>query len=120
MDSLIAYEEVACQLALLRSELETRRSQLLASVAPELAALDEEYTPALEAAQARLDELAGVVKSEVLAEGKSVKGELYHAVLVKGRESWDGKKLEGYAAVHPEVMQFRVVGAPSVTIRASK
>jgi phage host-nuclease inhibitor protein Gam len=120
MDTIVAYEEVACQIALIKSDLETRRAQLLAPIAPDLAALDEEYTPALEAAQARLEELAGALKEMVSANGKTIKGELYQAVFVKGRESWDGAALKGYAAVHPEIMQFKSVAAPTVQIRANR
>ena len=35
MDTITAYEEVACQIALIKSDLETRRAQLLAPIAPD-------------------------------------------------------------------------------------
>lgn len=117
MDTIVAYEEVVSQIALIKSDLECRRQQLLAPIAPDLAALDEEYTPMLEAAQARLDELAGALKEMVVQNGKTIKGELYQAVFVKGREAWDGAALKGYAAVHPEIMQFKTVAAPTAQIR---
>jgi hypothetical protein len=60
------------------------------------------------------------VKESVIAGGESVKGEFLHAVYVKGRTTWETKLLDGFAAAHPEILQFRKVGEPSVTIRSSK
>ncbi len=57
------------------------------------------------------------VRERVLKEGCSTKGDHLHAILVKGRVSWDGKRLDGYAAGHPEILAFRNEGSPSVTIR---
>ncbi len=39
------------------------------------------------------------------------------AIWNKGRASWDGKKLEGYAMDHPEILQAQKVGEPTVTFR---
>lgn len=33
------------------------------------------------------------------------------------RVSWDTKALDGYAAAHPEIQQFRIEGLPSVSVR---
>ncbi len=39
------------------------------------------------------------------------------AIYSKGRMSWDGKRLDGYATAHPEILAFRSEGQPSVSIR---
>lgn len=57
------------------------------------------------------------LKALVLESGASVKGNVVQAVFTKGRVSWDTRALDGYAAGHPEVAQFRKQGEPSVSIR---
>ena len=66
-----------------------------------------------------LDAYVAEVKADVLAHGETVKGAHLMAVWVKGRTSWDSKRLDGYAAAHPEIETFRSVGEPSVTIRSA-
>lgn len=61
---------------------------------------------------------AEVVKSAMLASGdKSYEGNGYRINVMPGRVSWDGKKLDGYMAAHPEITPFRKVGNPFVTIK---
>lgn len=61
--------------------------------------------------------LESEIKAAVIALGETVKADGIMAVYNKGRESWDGKALSGYAAAHPEILVFRSVGDPSVSIR---
>ena len=68
----------------------------------------------------QIKELREQIKAAVIANGATVKGSMYQAVYVKGRDSWDTKALDGYAAAHPEIIQFRTTGNPSVTIRSVK
>ena len=117
---LADYEEVQFQISLLKSDMEALRREVLAPVAEALLHIEAEYGPMLEAAQQHAEELAGEVKEAVVAQGKTQKGAMFQAVYMKGRESWDGKKLEGYAAVHPEVLNFRTTAAPTVQIRTVK
>ena len=79
-----------------------------------------EYTNQITAASGTVAALEDAVKAAVLANGESVKGADLHAIFAKGRITWDSGKLEGYAAVHPEIIPFRKVGEPTVSIRASK
>ena len=82
----------------------------------QLAAIDAEFDPLTDAVNETAGVLEGEVKIAVLSHGASVKGE-YTAVFSRGRTSWDTKALNGYAAAHPEIEQFRKVGNPSVSIR---
>ena len=84
-----------------------------------LAEIDAEERTASEAASAGIATLADEIKAEVVASGATVKGSFLQAVWSKGRVSWDTKSLDGYAAAHPEIAQFRKEGAPSVSIRAA-
>jgi len=49
------------------------------------------------------------IKAEVLESGKKYKHELANVTYRKGytRASWDTKKLDGFAAAHPEIMEFK-------------
>jgi hypothetical protein len=57
------------------------------------------------------------IKQDVLEHGETVKGEYLQAVWNKGRVSWNAKALVGYAVSHPEILELRKFGDPSVTIR---
>ena len=64
-----------------------------------------------------IESLTNEVKQDVLTLGQTVKGSLLMAVWNKGRVSWDDKALEGFVINHPEILPFRTVGNPSVSIR---
>jgi hypothetical protein len=83
----------------------------------QLEAIEAEYAGKTETATAKITDLTAEVKDRVIAEGATVKGSHLMAVYVKGRESWDGKLLSGYAVAHPEILTARKVGEPSITIR---
>ena len=61
--------------------------------------------------------LSAQIKEAVIREEKSVKGEHYHAVYVRGRVSWNSDMLDGMIVAFPALEKARKVGAPSVTIR---
>ena len=90
-------------------------------IPPEIKAqLDEieaEFTPVFANINTRNQELIDMIKAEVVAAGETVSGEFHQAVFVRGRTSWDSKSLEGFAAAHPEILQFKTIGSPSVSIR---
>lgn len=60
--------------------------------------------------------LEEMIKSECLAQQHSTKGTRLRVEYAKGRVTWDNKGLEGYAAAHPEINQFRKEGQPSAKI----
>jgi len=78
---------------------------------------EAEFAMKGEGLQANITELDAAVKAQVLAHGDKVRGMHLQAVWTKGRVSWDTKALDGYAAAHPEIAQFRTTGEPSVSIR---
>ena len=100
-----------------RLDYETKRKEILKQIQPELDALDAEYKPVLESAEENIATLENEIKTDVLLYGESVSGGMYRACYVQGRVSWDNDGMARYAASHPDVLQFRKQGQPSVSLR---
>jgi hypothetical protein len=90
---------------------------LPARVRSQLAAVEARFAPELAAVASEVALVEQQVKAAVIAHGQSVKGSRLHAIFLAGRVLWNTDKLEGFAAVYPEVLSLRSVGKPSVTIR---
>lgn len=60
------------------------------------------------------------IKAEVIKIGETVKTEHISAIYCKGKETWDGKLLTGYAVAHPEILAAKKVGQPTVSFRLAK
>ena len=95
-------------------------SVLTDEIKEQLADIDYEFDEKSKVAKEKANNLRDIIKAQVIELGDSVKGEYLHAVYNKGRVSWDTKALNGYAAAHPDVLQLRKTGDPSVTIRVVK
>ena len=70
-----------------------------------------------------IDEIAEIeanVKEAVLAKRETVKTDRMVAVWNKGKETWDGKILTGYAVAHPEILAAKKTGKPTVSFRVVK
>jgi hypothetical protein len=100
-----------------RLDYETKRKEILKQIQPELDALDAEYKPVLEAAEENIAALENEIKTDVLLYGESVSGGMYRACYTQGRVSWDNEGMVRYAAAHPDVLQLRKQGQPSVSLR---
>lgn len=98
-------------------EYENRRAAVMEQVRAQLEALDAEFGEMLCEADEEVVRLEGEVKEAVRTVGESVKHEGIHAVYVRGRVTWDSRGLSRYAEIHPELLEFRRVGNPSVSIR---
>jgi hypothetical protein len=65
-------------------------------------------------------ELMAELKPLAIAHGKTYKGQCGTVKFRKGyiRYTWDGKALNGFAAAHPEILEFRKESeiAPSVNV----
>lgn len=79
--------------------------------------IEAEFGQKVKAADASLEALEEEIKSETLAHGESVRGAAFQAVWNKGRQSWDAKGLTTYSEAHPDILQFRKEGEPTVAIR---
>lgn len=116
-DELNKLAQMKAQADLLQMDYNAKRDAVLVTVKAELDALAEEYQPMLDAIQQNMSALETIIKAAVVQEGASVKGDFCQVVYAKGRISWDTKAIEGYAAGHPEILQFRKECEPSVSIR---
>lgn len=90
---------------------------LTPEIKAKLAEIEAEFAPKIEELNARNQALIDTIKGEVLLTTQTLSGQYHQAIYMKGRVSWDTKALDGYAAAHPEIAQFRKEGAPSVSIR---
>lgn len=72
----------------------------------------------IEAADKQAQEVDSAIRQSTLVIAQTIQGATLQAVYVRGRTSWDGKALDGFAAAHPEILAFRKTGEPSVTVRA--
>jgi hypothetical protein len=102
---------------LTRMDYEAKRAEILKKVQAELDAVEAEYQPVLDAAQKNASALETEIKNDVLLSGQSVITDVFQAIYVKGRVSWDNEGINKYARLHPEVLKFRKEGQPSVTLR---
>jgi hypothetical protein len=110
--------ELQAQRDLLDIDFQQKRESILAPVAQQIADLEAELEPLVDALNRQINALTAEIETAVICEGESVKGERLQAVFAKGRVTWDSRALVGYAAAHPEIERFRKTGEPSVTIRA--
>lgn len=85
-----------------------------------LAEIDAEFADQTEAVDDNIALLTQQIKKAVVAHGESVKSGVYHAVFVRGRVSWDTKKLEGLMMIVPQLKEAKSEGEPSVSLRTVK
>jgi hypothetical protein len=60
------------------------------------------------------------IKDAVLELNKTVTASNLQAIPCKGKISWDGKGLTGYAVAHPEINVFKKTGNPYAMIKTIK
>ncbi len=93
---------------------------LTPEIRQQIADIETEFDGLTDSAKKAASELEAHLKAAVIEHGATVKAAGLQAVFSNGRTSWDTRALDGYAAAHPEVAQFKVVGSPSVSIRVTK
>lgn len=100
--------------ALLEAEYLAARQEVLATIREQLDAVDMAFAEQIQAAAAEKEvrELVLKLRRSVGIAGVKV---AYHP----GRATWDDEKLAAYAQAHPELLEFRKVGKPFVTLRIS-
>ncbi len=113
--------ELQAQADEIRLHFQDLREQIMTpEIKSALAEVDAEEATTLDSVAEGIARLTEEVKQEVLTIGASVKGDHLQAVWNKGRVSWDTKSLDGYAKAHPELLDLRKEGSPSVSIRNVK
>lgn len=81
---------------------------------------DALLSQAAEQRQTAVNALQEEVKAATIAYGGTVKAQHYMAVFTQPKPAWDNGKLEGYALVHPEILECRTEKPPYVSIRRVK
>lgn len=110
--------EFQAQKDLLAIDKQTLIDQVLtAEIKARLAEIEDEFTGRAEAVDANIGALEVEIKEDVLKHGATVRGAYFLAVWNKGRVAWDDRSLSNYAHAHPEVLEFRKQGEPSISIR---
>ena len=99
---------------------EMRKSAVPPEVQAELEAIDAEFTPKLKTIEEKLAIAGDKVKAMVLAQGTTVRGNVWQAVYAKPRTSWDTKLLDKLAEKYPEIALAKTEGKPSVALRQIK
>lgn len=112
--------DIRAQIDVLNMKYDSERDAVLEPLRTELDQIESARNEDVGELQYQAGVIEDAVKREVLAIGSSVKGEGLSAVWSKPRVSWDTKKLDGYAAAHPEIEAFRKAGEPSVSIRNNR
>ena len=67
-----------------------------------------------------IDALSKEITVEVLEKSETVSTEKMSVIYCKGKTTWDGKLLEGYAVAHPEILAAKKIGKPTVSFRPVK
>jgi hypothetical protein len=122
---MLAIAEKLKRLSSLHTEREALTAQkqalidqvLTPEIKKRLEEIDAEFAEKEAGAAANIEALDGEIKQDTLALGESVKAAGFHAVWTKGRVTWDSKGLSAFSESHPEILQFRKEGEPSVSIR---
>ena len=112
--------EIKAAAEVTRLDYEAKRAEIMKAVQAQLDDLAAEFEPLINSAEERAAALEAEIRQDVLAHGASVKGRRLYAVLSRGRVSWDTDRLDAYASTHPEVVEFRAQGQPSVSLRVVK
>jgi len=98
-----------------------RKDALDALITPEIRSrmlsIEAEFEEPITEQTERIAEMEKAVKARVETEGCSTKSEHLHAIWMKGRVSWDNKKLDAYSVADPKLLAFRTEGSPSVSLR---
>jgi hypothetical protein len=110
--------EFLAQKDMLAIDKQTLIDQVLnAEIRARLAEIEAEFEGRGEAVEANIAALEAEIKDEVRKHGATVRGAHFMAVWSKGRVAWDDRSLSNYARAHPEVLEFRKQGDPSISIR---
>lgn len=115
LDRLANYQAERDYLALHKQELIDQ--VLTPDIKARLEEIEMEFAQRVEAVDENIATLEEEIKNDVIQHGTTVRGTFLRAVWNKGRVTWNTKSLDGYASIHPEILQFRKEGQPFVSIK---
>jgi hypothetical protein len=102
--------------------LNLEKQELINQVIPpeiraRLEEIEAEFAGRAEAVILNIDLLEMEIREDVLDCQKSTAGSFLQAIWNRGRKGWDSSGLEQYAKDHPEILSYRKLGEPYITIR---
>jgi 5-methylcytosine-specific restriction endonuclease McrA len=110
--------ELYAQIESLELQKQARIDEILSpEIKSKLDAIELEFSALIHSVEENIQITKERIKPSVLQFESTVKGMGLQVVYYKGRVSWDGKSLDSYAMSHPEILQFRRQGKPSVSFR---
>ena len=123
LSKLVLLRDLRTQTQETNDEKQKRIDDLLPkSTREKISHIEEDFKERLEHLAEREKSLKEEISSQVIVVGETVSSDeaMLQAVYAKGRTSWNNDSLTGYAVAHPEILDFRSVGDPSVSIREKK
>lgn len=106
------------QIEALELQKQARIDEILTSeIKSKLDAIESEFADLIRSVEENIQIAKERIKPSVLRFEATVKGTGVQVVYYKGRVSWDTKSLDSYAMSHPEILQFRRQGKPTVSFR---
>ncbi|MBM3942111.1 MAG: 3'-5' exonuclease [SAR202 cluster bacterium] len=82
-----------------------------------LAAIDAEFAQKEQSLTEDIAALEAEVRAMALDFGETVRGQYLAAQWVRSRITWESRGLESYSQQHPEILQFRREGEPSIRLQ---
>ena len=101
----------------LNAEVQAQTHQVYADVAQRKAEIEAEFAGSRRAVDENIEKLKAEIKAATKEIGYTVDGTNYQAIYVKGKKTWNSKRLDVYVERNPEIKSCYDVGEPSVTIR---
>ena len=112
-----ARQRAAEQKAQIDTDLQAQVKDVYAQVDQRKRDIMAEFSETASGAKDNIAALTAQIKTEVAKIGKSVKGQFYQAVYMRGRVTWNTDMLDGMIVAFPELAKARKEGEPSVSIR---
>ncbi len=104
--------------------LADRQTAMQSILSPEqilqMAEIDEEYAPLVQATDEEVELLSKKVKQSVLTDGKSCKGDTVEALYIAGKTKWDDAELRELIFSEPRIADAIIPPKPYVTIRTRR
>lgn len=107
--------------------IQAQIEELMKPYKVQLEELDKQKAEFLAAHVPGITALRAEIEQDALAAGAvtedhkfSASGDKLMVIYYNGRETWDGKGLNGYAVANPAVLKFRKVGKPYTSIQGTR
>jgi len=120
-DLLAAYVDMQAKLDLIRADMANALESILTpEQQAEIEGIETEFGDLIGEAEKQINQAKAELKSSVLQDGESCRGETFEAIWVQGRVKWDEKKLANMMFDHPAIVTARDPDKPYVQVRVRK